>query len=147
MSDVAARERLQAWGAEIAIVLGSGLASLTKEIATEHCIAYSGFAELPAPRVPGHTGQFVLDTIGGTKVIFAQGRVHLYEGHSAARGYGRDSAARAMWRERRDPHQCRRDRESGVRAGLVDVDRRSPESYRHDAAARRACVYRHERCV
>ncbi len=32
----------------------------------------------------GHAGRFVLDEIGGTRVVFAQGRVHLYEGHSAS---------------------------------------------------------------
>ncbi len=31
----------------------------------------------------GHFGRFVLDEIGNTRVVFAQGRVHLYEGHSA----------------------------------------------------------------
>ena len=83
MSEAAARERLQSWGAEIAIVLGSGLGSLTEAIAVEQRVPYSTFADLPAGRVPGHSGYFALDTIGGSKAIFAQGRVHLYEGHSA----------------------------------------------------------------
>jgi purine-nucleoside phosphorylase len=38
---------------------------------------------LPRSAVPGHAGQFALDKIGQARVIFAQGRVHLYEGHSA----------------------------------------------------------------
>ena len=83
MSEAAARERLQSWGAEIAIVLGSGLGSFTDEVGAEERIAYSSFSELPAARVLGHAGQFALGVIGGSKVIFAQGRVHLYEGHSA----------------------------------------------------------------
>ena len=83
MSDAAARERLHSWGAEAAIVLGSGLDSLTEHVAPEQRIPYSTFPELPAPRVPGHKGQFALGTVGGSKVVFAKGRVHLYEGHSA----------------------------------------------------------------
>ena len=83
MSDPAALERLQSWGADIAIVLGSGLASFTEGARAEDCIPYSGFADLSPPRVPGHVGQFVLGTVGGAKMIFACGRVHLYEGHSA----------------------------------------------------------------
>ena len=80
----AARTRLQSWGAETAIVLGSGLGCFTEAVAAEQCVAYSDFPELPPPRVPGHAGRFALAEISGTRVIFAQGRVHLYEGHSAA---------------------------------------------------------------
>ena len=83
MSD-AARERLRSWGAETAVILGSGLSSLTDGVAQEQRISYGEFPELPRPSAPGHAGEFVLDAVGGTRVIFAQGRVHLYEGHSAA---------------------------------------------------------------
>ncbi|HSH37937.1 MAG TPA: purine-nucleoside phosphorylase [Chthoniobacterales bacterium] len=78
-----ARERLAGWGADTAIVLGSGLGALTDAISVEQRIAYSAFPEIPAPRVAGHAGQFALGSVAGTKVIFAQGRVHLYEGHTA----------------------------------------------------------------
>jgi purine-nucleoside phosphorylase len=74
-------ERLRGWGAELGIVLGSGLAALVPESAES--FAYYEFPELPKPSVPGHAGRFVLGTIGNTRVIFAQGRVHLYEGHTA----------------------------------------------------------------
>ena len=77
----AALERLRGWGAEIGIVLGSGLNSLVSE--SSESVAYSEFPELPKPSVPGHAGRFVSGNIGGTRVIFAQGRVHLYEGHPA----------------------------------------------------------------
>lgn len=79
----AARERLSSWGAELAIVLGSGLGALTDGIDSEQRIPYSAIPDLPPSRVAGHAGQFALGTVGGTKVIFAQGRAHLYEGHSA----------------------------------------------------------------
>ena len=78
-----AHERLQAWGAETAIILGSGLSSLVDDIAAEQAIPYAEFADLPQPTIPGHAGRFVLGAFYDTRVIFAQGRVHLYEGHSA----------------------------------------------------------------
>ena len=77
----AALERLRGWGAEVGIVLGSGLNALVPELADS--VAYSESPELPKPSVPGHAGRFVLGKIGNTRVIFAQGRVHLYEGHTA----------------------------------------------------------------
>ena len=77
----AALKRLREWGAEVGIVLGSGLDTLVPE--STDSVAYSAFPELPTPSVPGHTGRFVLGKIGSTRVIFAQGRVHLYEGRSA----------------------------------------------------------------
>ncbi|MFN2507748.1 MAG: purine-nucleoside phosphorylase [Chthoniobacterales bacterium] len=82
MSGVALK-RLQDWGAETAIVLGSGLNALVAEISADQRIAYANFEDLPFPTVPGHAGQFVLGALNHTRVIYAQGRVHLYEGHSA----------------------------------------------------------------
>jgi purine-nucleoside phosphorylase len=76
-----ALQRLRDWNAEIAIVLGSGLNAVVQD--PVESIAYSEFSELPKPRVAGHAGKFSLCEISGTRVIFAQGRVHLYEGYSA----------------------------------------------------------------
>jgi purine-nucleoside phosphorylase len=85
MADGDALERLRAWGADTAIVLGSGLNALVESPAAEHSISYSDFEDLPKPGVPGHHGRFVLGSAGERRVIYAQGRVHLYEGHSATR--------------------------------------------------------------
>ena len=82
MSD-AALDRLRAWNSELAIVLGSGLNVLVVENEAQETVSYSEFAELPKPSVPGHAGRFVLGKIGSSRIIFAQGRVHLYEGHAA----------------------------------------------------------------
>jgi purine-nucleoside phosphorylase len=79
----AALDRLRAWNAETAIVLGSGLNILVAPSESQESVAYSEFAELPKPSVPGHTGRFVLGNVGDTRTVFGQGRVHLYEGHSA----------------------------------------------------------------
>lgn len=82
MSD-AALARLRQSNAEIAIVLGSGLNVLVASADSGNSVDYSEFPDLPKPSVPGHAGRFVLGKIGNTPVIFAQGRVHLYEGHAA----------------------------------------------------------------
>lgn len=79
----AALDRLRAWNAELAIVLGSGLNVLVAEPGAQESVGYSEFGELPEPSVPGHAGRFVLGKIGNSRIIFGQGRVHLYEGHNA----------------------------------------------------------------
>ncbi|PYI93980.1 MAG: purine-nucleoside phosphorylase [Verrucomicrobia bacterium] len=82
MSDPAL-DRLRNWNADVGIVLGSGLNVLVSAADSANSVGYSEFPELPKPSVPGHTGRFVLGNIGSTRVLFAQGRVHLYEGHTA----------------------------------------------------------------
>src|SRR3954452_1681279 len=82
-SSETALRQLRDWNAEVAIVLGSGLNALVVNTAGSKTISYDQFAELPRISVPGHVGQFVLGELGEQHVIFAQGRVHLYEGRSA----------------------------------------------------------------
>jgi purine-nucleoside phosphorylase len=77
-------ERVSEYGAQVAIVLGSGLGSLVTEGSRERLIPYSEIAGLPRTFVKGHAGRFVLGELAGQPVVFAQGRAHLYEGHSAA---------------------------------------------------------------
>lgn len=67
----------------MAIVLGSGLSALVENIEPVDRVAYSEFAALPPAPVPGHSGEFVLGEVNGKAVLFAKGRAHLYEGHSA----------------------------------------------------------------
>ncbi|MDQ6655551.1 MAG: purine-nucleoside phosphorylase, partial [Verrucomicrobiota bacterium] len=76
-------QELRDWGAEIALVLGSGLSSLVDQLSANTRFPYSNFDELPRPAVPGHAGQFALGSINGTRVICALGRVHAYEGYAA----------------------------------------------------------------
>lgn len=77
-----ALRQIRDWNAPVAIVLGSGLNSLVPDAGSANTIPYSQFAELPRLSVPGHAGQFVLGQIAGVRMIFAQGRIHLYEGRS-----------------------------------------------------------------
>ncbi|PAW60760.1 MAG: purine-nucleoside phosphorylase [Verrucomicrobiia bacterium Tous-C3TDCM] len=67
---------------DTAIVLGSGLGSLANEVCVEKSI---GFAEagLPVSHVAGHVGRFFLGQFASIPLWVMQGRVHLYEGHSA----------------------------------------------------------------
>jgi purine-nucleoside phosphorylase len=78
-----ALQKLRDHRANLAIILGSGLNSLVVDPKKDQIVPYSDFSEIPKPSVPGHVGRFVLGEIETTKIIFAQGRVHLYEGHSA----------------------------------------------------------------
>jgi purine-nucleoside phosphorylase len=78
-----ALDQLRGWGAETGIILGSGLSALIDQAAFEESVAYSQFAALPKTSVPGHAGRFVSGKLNGKPVIYAQGRVHLYEGYSA----------------------------------------------------------------
>lgn len=67
----------------VGIVLGSGLGGLADEVEVEET---AGFAEvgLKTSGVAGHEGKFVWGKLGGGEVMLMKGRVHLYEGHSAA---------------------------------------------------------------
>ncbi len=76
-------QRLRDHRADTAIILGSGLSSVVGDPKDDQLVSYSDFPEIPKPTVTGHFGRFVLGEVETTKIIFAQGRVHLYEGHSA----------------------------------------------------------------
>jgi purine-nucleoside phosphorylase len=80
----AAIKQLHEWAAETAIILGSGLSSVVHAVQIKSAeTSYAEFGKIPKPRVPGHAGRFVLGKIDNRRTIFAQGRVHLYEGFSA----------------------------------------------------------------
>jgi purine-nucleoside phosphorylase len=77
------KNQLRDYHADTAVILGSGLNSLVADPGKDQIVPYADFSEIPKPSVPGHLGRFVLGDVEKTKIIFAQGRVHLYEGHSA----------------------------------------------------------------
>lgn len=78
------RATLEKFGAKIAIVLGSGLNAFTDSLDVEETIPYSAIPDLPVSKVPGHAGAFSLARIEGAPLLVARGRVHLYEGWTAA---------------------------------------------------------------
>ena len=68
----------------VAVVLGSGLAGFAAELDEAVDIPYSEIPGWPVSSVEGHAGQLVLGVVGGVPVAVLAGRVHLYEGYSAA---------------------------------------------------------------
>jgi len=78
-------EEIKGSGVRTAIVLGSGLGPFAEGLEHEFVLDYASVAGLPSSGVPGHAGRFVLARLGGEPLLIAQGRVHLYEGHSADR--------------------------------------------------------------
>ncbi len=71
-------------GADVALVLGSGLGVFAEGLAGARAIPYEHLDGMPASGVPGHAGRLVLGEVEGVRVLVQQGRVHLYEGWSAA---------------------------------------------------------------
>ncbi len=69
---------------EVGLVLGSGLGSFVENIDVEEEIPFGDIPGVPVSGVEGHAGRFVIGQIAGVRVAVAQGRVHLYEGYSAA---------------------------------------------------------------
>jgi purine-nucleoside phosphorylase len=65
------------------LVLGSGLSSFVERLEVVARIPFAA-AGLPVSRVSGHAGEVVLGTLGTARLAVLSGRVHLYEGWSAA---------------------------------------------------------------
>jgi purine-nucleoside phosphorylase len=66
---------------DVAVVLGSGLGPLADRLADVVVVPYSEIPGFPTPTVAGHTGRLVAGSVGGTRVLYLQGRFHYYEGH------------------------------------------------------------------
>ena len=64
------------------LILGSGLSALAELVDNQVQIATSDIPGYPASTVEGHVGRLVFGTLQGTPVVFVQGRLHVYEGHS-----------------------------------------------------------------
>ena len=69
---------------ELAITLGSGLGRLADIVEVEEEISYQDIEGFPVSTAPGHKGRFVFAHIHGVPTVIMQGRVHRYEGYSAA---------------------------------------------------------------
>ena len=68
-------------GADVAVVLGSGLGDFADHLDNAITIPYSAIPRFPASRVIGHAGKLVCGQLAGKKVLALSGRVHVYEGH------------------------------------------------------------------
>lgn len=67
---------------EVAIVLGTGLGALAREISVQTDIPYDEIPNFPLSTVESHHGRLLLGTLGGKRVIAMQGRFHRYEGYT-----------------------------------------------------------------
>ncbi len=68
--------------ADLAVVLGSGLGDYANQIDGVH-IPYEDIDGFPSSTAPNHKGVLHIGTLKGRRVVALQGRLHLYEGHTA----------------------------------------------------------------
>lgn len=78
------KERTPDFQPKIGLILGSGLGGLADQIQDAVSIPYTELPGFPVSTVAGHAGRLVLGQLGGMPVACCQGRVHAYEGTSAA---------------------------------------------------------------
>ncbi len=75
---------LQDFQPEWGVVLGSGLAGICSSMSVLGRLSYAEVPGLPPACVPGHSGELQWGTFAGQRVVVVCGRVHLYEGRTAA---------------------------------------------------------------
>jgi purine-nucleoside phosphorylase len=66
---------------EVAVILGTGLGELAREIELDASIPYAEIPGFVVPTVESHAGRLLLGTIAGRRVVAMQGRFHRYEGY------------------------------------------------------------------
>ena len=78
------RQRAPKAKPRVAIILGSGLGGFADGLTGATAIPYAELPGFPRSSVAGHAGRLVLGAVGGVEVVAMQGRVHFYEGYTAA---------------------------------------------------------------
>jgi len=77
----AIRRRIGAFEPAAAIVLGSGLGGLSRDIDARARIPYREIPGFPDSTVTGHAGELIVGSLCGMNVVALAGRFHVYEGH------------------------------------------------------------------
>lgn len=67
---------------DAALVLGTGLGALAREIDVAATVPYEEIPGFPLSTVESHAGRLVCGTLAGKTVVAMQGRFHVYEGYS-----------------------------------------------------------------
>ncbi len=67
---------------QIAIILGTGLGGLVREIDVQREIPYQEIPHFPVSTVESHAGKLIFGALSGKQVMVMQGRFHYYEGYS-----------------------------------------------------------------
>jgi purine-nucleoside phosphorylase len=66
----------------VALILGTGLGDLAKEIEQSVVIPYANIPHFARSTVVGHAGRLLLGMLEGVPVVAMQGRFHFYEGYT-----------------------------------------------------------------
>ena len=69
---------------KIAVILGSGLGGLAKDVQEATRISYADIPGFRRSTAPGHAGELVVGTLSGKDVAVMNGRMHYYEGYDIA---------------------------------------------------------------
>ncbi|HET9155483.1 MAG TPA: purine-nucleoside phosphorylase, partial [Myxococcaceae bacterium] len=83
-SAAAVRARVPTAAPDVALVLGSGLAGAVRLLDEPEAIPLADVPHVSIPSVSGHPGRLVFGRVGELRVGVLQGRLHTYEGWSAA---------------------------------------------------------------
>jgi purine-nucleoside phosphorylase len=68
-------------GADVAVVLGSGLGGVAERLTAARSVPYAALPGFPETTVAGHPGRLVAGSIGDKTALLLCGRVHGYEGY------------------------------------------------------------------
>jgi purine-nucleoside phosphorylase len=66
---------------EVAVILGTGLGGLARDISVDAEVPYEDIPGFPLSTVETHAGRLLLGRLGGRPVVAMQGRFHRYEGY------------------------------------------------------------------
>ncbi|MCS7168277.1 MAG: purine-nucleoside phosphorylase [Gemmatales bacterium] len=77
--------RLRLWAPEVAIILGSGLSTVSQTVLPSFSFPMSELANGQKPTTPGHTGLVICGRWANRRVVVFQGRYHPYEGYDLAK--------------------------------------------------------------
>ncbi|OPZ77229.1 MAG: Purine nucleoside phosphorylase 1 [Alphaproteobacteria bacterium ADurb.Bin438] len=73
-------EKVRKIGVKTAVILGSGLKSLTDDLDDVFEISYKDINGFPSPKINGHAGKMIIGKLNHENIMFLSGRIHMYEG-------------------------------------------------------------------